>query len=473
MLSRFQARHLGLLALVLGGLGLIGLSWKTREQSQPLPQDPYIQVFFNQTKTSTYKDPYRRTRRSGDNLEQVLLDAIDQATVSIDVAVQELNLPQLAQALIDKAQAGISVRVILDNQYSDAWSKRDLNWIRQQDDYSRSKYENLFAFGDIDGDGHISLDEAAKRDAILMLRQANIPIVDDTDDGTKGSGLMHHKFIIVDNRRVLTGSANFTLSGLHGDWLIPESRGNANALLGIDSPELATVYTDEFNLMWGDGPSRQPDSLFGSPKPVRPPKTVALPTSQVTVQFSPHRADTPREQTTNGLIANALSRARQSVDLALFVFTDQAIADRLAANPNLQLRTLVDRSFIYRNHSEALDMLGLALPDHRCKYEQDNRPWRTAIKTIGYPVLADGDKLHHKFALLDERTVIIGSHNWSKAANHTNDENLLIIENATVAQHFKQEFERLYQQAELGRTKYLVEQIRKMQEKCGGGDFGF
>ena len=466
MLKRFPLASLSLFTVVLAGL--FYLAWKSREQLRPLPQDPYVQVFFNQSETSRYQDPYRRRHRSGDNLEQVLLDAINQATVSVDVAVQELNLPRVAQALIQQAQAGVAVRVILDNQYSEPWSQRDRNWIRQQDDYSRGKYENLFAFGDIDKNGQLSPDEATQRDAILMLRQANIPIVDDTDDGTKGSGLMHHKFIVVDQRRVVTGSANFTLSGIHGDWLIPESLGNANTLLDIQSPELAAAYTHEFELMWGDGPGLQPNSLFGSPKPARPPQSIALPNNQITVQFSPHRADTPREQTTSGVIAQTLSQVSQSADLALFVFTDQTIVDTLAARPNLQLRTLIDRSFIYRYHSEALDMLGIALPDHRCKYETNNQPWQVALNTVGYPVLADGDKLHHKFALLDDRTVIIGSHNWSKAANHKNDENLLIIENKTVAQHFKQEFERLYHRSELGRTEALMMQITKMREKCVG-----
>ncbi|MEO1179330.1 MAG: phospholipase D-like domain-containing protein [Cyanobacteria bacterium J06636_28] len=465
MLNRVQA---GLGLIVLTGLGLVCLGWQSGNKPQPLPQDPHIQVFFNQADTNSYQDPYRRIQRSGDNLEQVLLDAINQATMSIDVAAQELNLPLVAQALIDKAQAGVTVRVILDNQYSDGWSQHNTAWIRHQDDYSRGKYENLFAFGDINGDGQITPDEAVKRDAILMMRQAAIPIVNDTDDGTKGSGLMHHKFMVVDGRQVIAGSANFTLSGIHGDWLVPESRGNANTLLRINHVELATAYVDEFNLLWGDGPGGQPNSLFGSPKPVRPLKTVGLPNGQITVQFSPHRADSPREQTTNGVIANTLSQASQSVDLALFVFTDQGIVDALQLNPSLQIRTLIDRSFIYRSYSEALDMLGLALPDHRCQYEKDNRVWKNTITTVGYPELADGDKLHHKFALLDDHTVIIGSHNWSKAANHTNDENLLIIENATVAQHFKQEFERLYKVAKLGRTDYLVQQMKKMQEKCGG-----
>lgn len=465
MLKRF----LGLCAIATAGLSYIG--WQRREPLTPLPQDPYIQVFFNQTKTSQYRDPYRHSQRSGDNLEKVLTDAISQANTSVDVAVQELNLPQVAKALIDKAQAGVVVRVIVDNQYSDGWSGRDRNWIRQQDTYSRGKYENLFIFGDIDQDGYISPDEAAKRDAILMLRQAGVPIIDDTDDGTKGSGLMHHKFMVIDNHQVITGSANFTLSGIHGDWLIPESQGNANAMLRITSPELADAYTQEFNLMWGDGPKGQPNSLFGVAKSARPLKNVPLPSGQVSVHFSPHRTDTPLGQTTNGIIASTLSNASQSVDLALFVFTDQTIANTLGANPHLQLRTLIDRSFIYRYHSEALDMLGIALPSHRCSYEKENRPWHSSIKTVGYPTLADGDKLHHKFALLDNHTVIIGSHNWSNAANHKNDENLLIIKNVTVAQHFKQEFERLYKRSDLGHTDYLKRQTIKMQEKCEGREF--
>ncbi|NEQ49679.1 MAG: competence protein ComE [Leptolyngbya sp. SIO3F4] len=466
MLNRFQAGHLGLLALALGGLGLFCLSFWGREKPQPLPQDAHIQVFFNQTETQNYRDPYRRLQRSGDNLEQILLDAINQASISIDVAVQELNLPLVAKALIDKAKAGTQVRVILDNQYNAPWSQNNPGWIRQQDHYSRGKYENLFAFGDMNGDGRISQDETAQRDAVLMLRQAGIPIVDDTDDGTKGSGLMHHKFMVIDGYQVITGSTNFTLSGIHGDWLVPESRGNANALLRINSPELAKAYTNEFNLMWDDGPDGQSNSLFGSPKPSRPLETVTLPGSKITVQFSPHRADTPREQTTNGVIANALSRASQSVDLALFVFTDQGIADTLSAKNALPMRVLIDRSFIYRYHSEGLDMLGIALPDHRCRYEKENRPWDTSINTVGYPELANGDKMHHKFALLDNHTVIIGSHNWSKAANHKNDENLLIIENTTVAKHFKQEFERLYKKAKLGRTDYLMQQINRARKKC-------
>ncbi|MEO1401148.1 MAG: phospholipase D-like domain-containing protein [Cyanobacteria bacterium J06635_1] len=434
----------------------------------PLPQDPDIQVFFNHSRANRYIEPYRQTERYGDDLEQVILAAIDSATESIDIAIQELNLPNIAKALVSKHKRGIKVRLILENQYSQPWS-RQMGRGAQQDERSRRKLENLLAFSDRNDDGQLTAQEALTGDALLILQTAQVPILDDTADGTKGSGLMHHKFMVVDGQRVLTGSVNWTFSGIHGDQLVPESRGNANALLQIDSSDLAQIYTDEFKLMWGDGPGGQANSLFGSPKPARAPQQVLLAGSTVTVQFSPNRADTPPPETVNGLIASTLAQADREIDLAMFVFSDQGIANTLAnkADLGVSVRALIDRSFAYRSYSEALDMVGVSLPDHRCQYEKDNRPWRSPIEAVGYPELPDGDKLHHKFALIDGATVIVGSHNWSKAANTQNDENLLVIRNPTVARHFQREFERLYGQASLGQTPYLQNQIAKYQQKCG------
>jgi phosphatidylserine/phosphatidylglycerophosphate/cardiolipin synthase-like enzyme len=46
---------------------------------------------------------------------------------------------------------------------------------------------------------------------------------------------------------------------------------------------------------------------------------------------------------------------------------------------------------------------------------------------IGTPRLAQGDKLHHKFDVIDNKTVITGSFNWSPSAAQTNDETLVVI----------------------------------------------
>jgi len=61
-----------------------------------------------------------------------------------------------------------------------------------------------------------------------------------------------------------------------------------------------------------------------------------------------------------------------------------------------------------------------------------------------------GDKLHHKFAVIDNRTVMTWSLNWSPSAAHQNDEVLLVIESPVLAAHFTREMNRLWRVAELG-----------------------
>ncbi|PSN20484.1 competence protein ComE [filamentous cyanobacterium CCP5] len=460
----------GLGLMLLSGWHALRGSANLREISTPLPQDPYIQVYFNQNQASVYTDPYRQIERYGDNLEQVIINQIQHAQSTLDIAVHELNLPLVAEALCDRAAASVQVRLIIENSYSQPRSGYQPSGIAELDDHNRAKYEDFLILADLNRDGSISLEERQQGDAIYQLQQCQVPMIDDTADGSKGSGLMHHKFMVIDGQKLIVGSANWTLSDVHGDAGDPETRGNANAVLAIASSALAQMYEDEFSMMWGDGPAGKEDSLFGLQKPYRPHRDIAsIPGSALTVQFSPVSETKPWTGSVNGLIARMLQQATSSADMALFVFSDQGISDVLAdtARRGVQIRALVDRSFVYRSYSEVLDMLGTALPDHRCHMESNNRPWQPPILSAGTANLPSGDKLHHKFAVIDSHTVIIGSQNWSDAANHTNDENLLVIRNSTVAAHFQREFERLYADADLGMTPQLVAKQQELQQQCG------
>ena len=129
--------------------------------------------------------------------------------------------------------------------------------------------------------------------------------------------------------------------------------------------------------------------------------------------------------------------------MALFVFSDQSLTNVLAEkiNAGIDIRLLADPSFASRSFSEVLDLLGVELPDRFCKLEADNRPLISPLQTVGTPRLARGDKLHHKFAVIDNRKVITGSFNWSPSAAHTNDETLLVIHSPQLAQHFTREMD--------------------------------
>jgi phosphatidylserine/phosphatidylglycerophosphate/cardiolipin synthase-like enzyme len=326
----FQQHRRGLLVLTAGLLLTLGFyRWRSHQAvvplQSPLPQDPYIQVYFNHSQASVYTDPYRRIQRHGDDLEQIIIDTINQAQTRIDVAVQEINLPKIALALKAKADAGVDVRVIVENQYNRVWQPLDAARFSQLETRDSDKHSERQRLIDADHNGSITVAELDAGDAIRILQQSGIPMMDDTADGSKGSGLMHHKFMVVDQRIVVAGSANWSLSGVHGDFADPDSRGNANALMVLKSPQVATIFTDEFELMWGDGPAQQPDSRFGLQKPARSPQTLALGSSQVTIQFSPLSDTQPWSRSTNGLISQTLAQARQSIDLALFVFSDQGL----------------------------------------------------------------------------------------------------------------------------------------------------
>ena len=460
------------LFLLLGLLLCLGVvfwrRWRSQPQVAPLPQDPFVQVYFNHSQASRYTDPYRQHKRPGDNLEQVIIEAIEAAQFSVDVAIHELRLPGIARALQDRHRAGVKVRLILEHDYSRPWSSFAPAEIRQMEPRSRDKYLDFFRFADRNHDEHLSAAEIDRTDALHILYQSSIPWLDDTADGSRGSGLMHHKFIIIDGQTVVTGSANFTLSGTHGDFSVPESLGNANTLVKIESPQLARVFAEEFNWMWGDGPGGKPDSKFGLQKPYRPPQQVVLAGTTIDVQFSPTSLSRPWEESVNGLIGKTLTEATQSIDLALFVFSHQLLSDVLERqhNQGTQIRALIDRGFAYRDYSEAFDLLGTALAAKNCRYEANNRPWENPITTIGVPQLSPGDLLHHKFGVIDRSTIIVGSQNWSQAANTVNDEALLVIRNPTVAAHYGREFERLYQDAKLGMPPQLRTRIEQQQQQC-------
>jgi phosphatidylserine/phosphatidylglycerophosphate/cardiolipin synthase-like enzyme len=434
---------------------------------EPLPQDPFVQVYFNHSQSSQYLEPYRQQIHQGDDLEKLIVDTISQAKSTIDVAVQELRLPKIAQTIVDKQKSGVKVRVIIENHYSRPWSSFTVDEVKKLDKREQQRYQDYRLFADSNKDGKLSIEEINKTDALVILNQAKIPLIDDRADGSQGSSLMHHKFVVVDNRFAIVTSANFTMSDIHGDFINTNSLGNANNLLKIDSPELADLFTKEFNLMWGDGVAGKLDSKFGLQKPLQNSHQVILGDNQITVKFSPNSPTQPWNYSSNALIGNTLSSASQSIDIALFVFSEQRLANILEIRHknNVKIRALIEPGFAYRPYSEALDMMGIALSE-KCKNQLDNHPWKNPITTVGVPVLAKGDLLHHKFAVIDQKTVITGSHNWTKAANNNNDETLLVIENPIVAAHYQREFDRLYTNSRLGIPPKIQQKIKAQSKQC-------
>lgn len=416
-----------------------------------------VSAYFNHNPNKNYLDPYRGFRRSGDNLEKVIIDQIKSAKKSVYIAVQELRLPLVAKALVDKKNAGVDVRVVLEHDYNfTVLTKKD----PLADDHEATRAGELHALVDLNGDGRYSKSELESRDAIYMLKAAKIKIVDDSADGSEGSGLMHHKFVIVDGKSTIITTANFTLSCVHGDLLTESSRGNANSLVLVDSPALAKIFTEQFLEMWAQN--------FGSSKAYIGPQKVVVDGQGITIQFSPTSQRYNWEDSVNGLAGSFLARATRSIKAALFVFSDQKMSDVMQKrhNEGVRIGVLIEPKFAYREYSELLDMLGLKLLSPLCAYEEGNRPWKNKASEVGMTALPSGDVLHHKFGVIDNKIVIVGSQNWTESANKINDETLIVIEGKSISEQYTQEYNRLLKTSKLDAPETLKVKIKEQELKC-------
>ncbi len=425
-----------------------------------LPTAFGVEAYFNHNPRSQYKDPYRGISRRGDNLEAVIVQNIKIAKKSIYLAVQEMRLPSVALLLVEKKKQGLDVRVILEKDYNfDVLHQRG-----GSEDDEGTDNRDLRAFVDINRNGKLEISELESRDAVYILSKGNVPVIDDSFGPSMGSALMHHKFVVIDGKKTIISTANFTLSCIHGDYSTPTSVGNPNSLIVADSAEMAAHFTEEFMMMWGNGKQ----GAFGLNKRLRAPKTFSVGASKITVQFSPASKSVPYEQTTNGLIIQYMKMARRSFKAALFVFSEQKLVDALEErhDAGVEMGVVIEARFAFRDYSELLDMLGLEMLAANCRPELGNKPWKNPIREGGMANLPGGDKLHHKYAVIDGRYVLVGSHNWSDSANNANDESMLVIENTAISDLFTQEYERVLASSTIGVTAKAEADIQKRLDSC-------
>jgi phosphatidylserine/phosphatidylglycerophosphate/cardiolipin synthase-like enzyme len=240
-------------------------------------------------------------------------------------------------------------------------------------------------------------------DVINRLVDAGIPVVSDNR-----RGLMHNKFAVIDDSILWTGSYNLTRNGA---W-----KNNNNAIK-IFSGELAQIYLDEFREMF----ERR---IFGNKKETGPFSSfkkkyyVKIGNTHINAYFAP-------EDNVERIILRRLHRAKRSIRFMAFSFTSDRIGET-----------------VIRKHDEGLDVKGI--------FERSGTGSRYSeyvkMKIEGVPVKLDRNwnSMHHKVFIIDERTVITGSYNFSRNANRNNDENILVITNREIARMYLDEFRKLY-----------------------------
>ena len=230
------------------------------------------------------------------------------------------------------------------------------------------------------------------------LEQAGIPIV-----GGNPNAIMHNKFVVVDRSAVWLGSWNFTENDTY--------RYNNDAVL-IQSPDLAKNYTVTFEKMFVD-------QKFGAKR--KPGGT----TPQLTIAgVSVENYFAPEDKVVEKIVPRLMAAAH-SIDFMAFSFTE----DRLGAAVVSRAKAGVQVRGVFENTGS------------ETQYSEYGK-----MKNEGLDVLQDGNPylMHHKVFIVDAKTVVLGSFNFSQNAEEENDENLVIIDDASLAGQFEAEFGRVY-----------------------------
>ena len=132
-----------------------------------------------------------------------------------------------------------------------------------------------------------------------------------------------------------------------------------------------------------------------------------------------------RVDDTSSLISTWISKANSSIEVAVYSFTQDSIADALvsAKNRGVAVRVLMDSGTISDSGSEY-----------------------SRLQKLGISIKTDSSKglMHDKFFIIDGRVVGTGSYNWTISAEDDNAENLLIVMSVALAERYLNEFTALW-----------------------------
>jgi phosphatidylserine/phosphatidylglycerophosphate/cardiolipin synthase-like enzyme len=252
-----------------------------------------------------------------------------------------------------------------------------------------------------DDENGLEYDIQPGRGQFSLLTGAGIEVKDDAGR----SALMHNKFWIFDQQITWTGSTNITVNGIF--------KQNNNVLV-IRSPEIALIFEREFQEMWnGQFGPRAPSTLNN--------QWAILDGTPIQVLFS------AEDHAVSNLIA-LVNDAKVSVRFLAFSFTDYPLA-----------QAMIDRA------KAGVDVKGV--------FETfGSSGTRSELRTFwcaGVPARQDGNGsfLHDKIIIIDNSIVVTGSLNYSSNADESNEENVVILDNAEIAALYLQEFDKLWNQA--------------------------
>jgi len=323
-----------------------------------------------------------------DRIPVSLVGAIDRTEKTLLLALYDLKLSEVADALLRAKERGVLISVVYDEGHTKPA---------------------------VPGAG------SGPSDEYLALLAAGVPIR--LLKGGGSFGIMHHKYAVFDGELLMTGSFNWTRPA--------DERHFENAVFKTD-PALIAGFTRNWKWMWSQGrpPTEPKGEEVSLPHAVGegPPADTAKPVAFNGGKF-PRYAFSPKGGVEDMLV-DAISRSKKTIDVAMFSFYAQRVADALIAarKRGVVVRVVADTMQARRSQPMlALSESGVSL--------------RLSAGRDGTGVM------HHKYALFDGTLLMSGSYNFSANAEQFNFENDLFTVAPADAGAFGGEFAFVWAQA--------------------------
>ena len=334
-----------------------------------------VDIFFNDpgTRPSNMWEP---------DAEDVLVEAIDGAQVTLDLAVMGFTRQRVIDAVVRADDRGVVVRFVGDAGHL----------------YNRG-YQTM-------ADEHI-------------------PMV-----VGNGPHIMHHKFFLIDSRFVFAGTANISPTDL---------RRNSNNFVYIDSPPVAADFLDEFNQMFAGRFGNTKVEIDNG-------RVYQVGDTEVEVWFSPNEdamgrileyVDAAEESVRFAIFAFTKDQIGSAFIRKSIEFEDMNELD----DGTRVVSGVIDQSQLHSNGQfhEVFRLLGAGIPMRMDGNDNGRQPGdyqagggRLHSKTM----IIDADGM--------DPLVLTGSFNWSSSATISNDEFLLVLKGPRVTEAFKDYWDGLW-----------------------------
>ena len=188
---------------------------------------------------------------------------------------------------------------------------------------------------------------------------------------------------------------------------------NSNNSVVIMSEDLAKIYQNEFNQMFEN------DKFHTLKEVVNNKNNLVINDSNISVYFS------PQDKVLTNAIIPIIKEAKSKIYISMFYLTNYWITDALIETNNrgVEIKIIVDETLKKEPKSQIdeLEKAGINIKTEN---------WR--------------GKMHQKSMVVDDFITVVASTNWTGASEYSNDENMLVIKNKTIANIQEKEFLRLW-----------------------------